>query len=203
MAEASSPPRTVRWPVKAWFCFHVVWITLYCLPQPAPAVREGRAQGSLSEQFLAWSERTTKSGVMKHYMLSTGMWQYWDMFAPDPLSLDYYVQAQIQFESGEVVTEDFPRVYTLPIPAKYPAERHRKFIERAHLEENLFLWPPLAQWMAQRAWDTHRKTPYAVRLVLRRRQIPKPQPNFVWDAPFEEVPFYDHMVDLETLRRPR
>ena len=192
--------RTVKWPLKVWFVLHVALITLWCLPQAPPAVRAGRIQGGPVDSLLAWNDNSLRRSPVRYYLTSTGLWQYWDMFAPDPLKADYFLEADIQYSDGTAQRKVFPRMALMPIWERYLRERYRKYVERAHSEESSYLWEPMARWMARRADVQPDVRPTAVNLILRVRFTPPPTPNLDPNRPFDERVFFAYTLkpgDLE------
>jgi len=222
--EATLP----RW-VRPLVAFHLLAITLWSLPAPAPAIASGALTpslntGSLSEFFrsavpyvhdsillAAFRVKTptpaspgpvrTLSSAVHGYLGPTGLWQYWDMFAPNPSSLDVWVDAIVEFEDGSHAVHAYPRMAELSIPEKYVMERFRKYLERAHTEELRFLWPSFAQRMAFEASDDPTNPP--VRVTLRRHFRVIPPPGESVPPKYQVFAYYEHVVDREALHGGR
>src|SRR4051812_8909092 len=97
--------KRVAWWVKAFVAFHVLAITAWTLPL---APKEYRSEGgkppktpldistksvpdfftSVAEYgkygLLLGNQKYLKDSPVQFYLLSTGFWQYWDMFSPNP-----------------------------------------------------------------------------------------------------------------------
>ncbi len=194
-----SKPQTVKWPVKVWWIAHVILITLWCLPRAPQAVRQGRVSGGVGDMFLNWNENTVRSGPTHYYLTSTGLWQYWDMFAPDPLQVDYFVTSDIQFQDGTVKRVDFPRMSQMNIGQKYVKERYRKYIERAHSDEYVYLWPVVSQWLATQATTGSNNPAVGVNLILSSRLNPRPTADPDPNQPYREELLFSHPVDQTAL----
>lgn len=187
-------PGQVRWPVKVWWYFHAIFILFYTFPQAPPAVLSGKAQGAPIDEFLAASDRVTRLSPLRYYMLSTGLWQYWDMFAPDPLSVDGYMSANVRYADGTITTEgNYPRIAAMPIPQKYVSERYRKFLERSASNSTAYMWPILAQRIALNATKDPNNPVIEVQLVRHFRAVGPPGQDP--DAgKFKEYVFYTYVV---------
>lgn len=192
--------RTAKIPVKIWFFAHVILITLWTLPQPPRDENGMMRQDTGLNKFLYWTDaKVRNSGPQRMYVSSTGLWQYWDMFAPDPLNTDYYVTADIQFLDGTQKNFEYPRIATMNLAQKFVNERFRKFIERAHSDEYLYLWPTTAQWIAGQHFTDPKNPPVAVRLNYHSRRIPPPTPKMPEPWSYEIQPYFDHVVDQSKL----
>lgn len=129
----------VSWIVKLFVAFHLIAITSWSIPTAAPGVESGVVKPSFpSEWLLLENERYLKRSPTELYLLSTGMWQSWDMFSPNPASSDIYCDANVYFANGNMATYQYPRMYVLPLVTKYIKERYRKFFEHANTDSYLF-----------------------------------------------------------------
>lgn len=137
-----------------------------------------------------------KEGPVGQAVTYVGLWQYWAMFAPNPSRQDQWLEATLTRADG---TEDrvlFPRMVDTPVLERYHKERYRKWLESGGTVQNAFLWPALAQWMAQRGDDPN-NPPVGVTLHLRYRTTPEPgQPA---TADYLTDTFYRYVVDQQRL----
>lgn len=161
----------VFWPVKLFILFHVVAIVSWVMPEPGKAVQNGVAKGTFSEQLMKFNQDWVKKSPTQLYLLSTGLWQSWDMFAPNPANTDMYPDADVTLKSGKVLHYDYPRMYLLNRLEKYQKERYRKFFENANT--NVPLYPAFAKRVAYLVATDPNDPP--VKVVLKRHfvQIPK------------------------------
>lgn len=60
-------------------------------------------------------------------MLPTGLWQAWNMFAPNPAMSNVYLEAQVTLSDGSRATWKFPRMAELGYFDRYRMERYRKW----------------------------------------------------------------------------
>jgi len=108
------------------------------------------------------------------YMVWSGLFQNWDMFAPTPLMLNTYVEAEVIFHNGTVRTWDFPRMEKLSLFDRYLKERYRKFaVDNVRNDEHSALWPDVARFIA-RANNEASNPPVAVVLYRYWSQIKPP-----------------------------
>ncbi len=195
--------QTVRWPVKVWWWTHVVLITLWCFPNAPPAVSSGRASGNVVDNLLLANDRLVRDGLPHYYIEPLGLWQYWDMFAPDPMQSDFYFEAVMQFQDGTIKSVEFPRIVKMPLLARYTKERFRKYGERVRESEYQYLWPTWAQWMATQASTDPSNPVIALNLQKKSRNVPPPTANLDMNRPFETTMFHPQMVDLPRLYREK
>lgn len=217
--------RGVAWPIKLFFFFHVFMITVWSLPQPAFDVASGQVPLTaqtffarfgdwvlyFNAKFLkprhesyyrATNERSVKAVydvVPNIYMARTGLWQYWDMFAPNPASLDYWVDAIVLYEDGTYKVYQYPRMYEMGIIEKYFKERYRKFYERVNMDEHSWRWPTFAQRIALLSYDDPGNPPVEVTLRRHWREILPPDQETPDE--YNSYLYYRHIVDLEKLAR--
>ena len=85
-------------------------IFLWCWPLPNPNIGEifdrhpvEAFMSNPREAVLALNVRVLKQDPMAwqaRYLSTTGLWQYWDMFAPDPSNLDVWFDALVTYRDG-------------------------------------------------------------------------------------------------------
>ncbi len=219
--EEQGQPR-VHILVKLWVLFHLFAITFYALPNPPEGLRAWSqadvdaktlqfAQRPIgTDWLLIWNKKYLKDAPpLAHiggkeirfvdYLISTGFWQYWDMFSPNPSNWDGFVEVEVVYRDRSIKPFAYPRMKLLSIPTKYVKERYRKFLERAHSEENQWLWPVFAQRIALEAYKDPRNPPTLVRLH-RRWKLVKP-PDKPPSREYTDYVYYQHVVDQDLLRK--
>lgn len=202
--EKPASKRTVHWAVKVLVLAHLIIIFSWSLPPPPPAIAEGRHKPtllnvlrSLPDYILAANDKFERTSPHQYWLISTGTWQGWDMFAPDPSNLDIWLDAEIEFADGTVKTHAYPRMYDLSLADKYFQERFRKYVERVNGDNMRGKWPTFARRMALEAYTEPENPP--VRVTLRRHfryieRYPQETPDV-----YTTVEFYTHFVDQERL----
>ena len=65
--------------------------------------------------------------VFQYYMLPSGLWQWWALFAPDPLNCTLRLNAEVVDAQGMRHVYEFPRIADLPWWQKIPRYRNPKF----------------------------------------------------------------------------
>ena len=189
--EQPEPTRVSPW-VKLFVAFHILAITIWAIPNPPEGYLNGRipwkvqtdsiphlAQ-SLNDGFRLFNATKLKPSFVKYYDMPTGLWQYWDMFAPNPANIDYYGDAEVTYQDGTKRIWTYPRMYTSGIFQKYFTERFRKYYERANSDGYSYVWAAFAQRVALLS-TADPKNP-AVEVRLRRHWLEivppgKPQPT--------------------------
>ena len=138
--------------VSAFLLFHLIAITCWSLPIQSPLIN-------------AWKKS------FRPYLVWSGLFQSWDMFAPTPKSTQGYIEALIIHKSGEVTPWKFPRMEQLSIFERYWQERYRKYAEILRETNNVALWPDAARHLAWLNKDP-RNPPEMVILVRHWSDIP-------------------------------
>lgn len=108
------------------------------------------------------------------YVMSLGLWQSWDMFAPDPLSINYSLHAQVFFKDGSLKVWEFPRMEKLGLWDRYQKERYRKWRERVRQDIYSSIWDDTARYIA-RLHNNPTNPPTRVILVREWESIAPPQ----------------------------
>jgi hypothetical protein len=132
-------------------------------------------------------------------MLWSGLFQAWDMFAPDPKSVNAYIKATIVTQNHHIKIFTFPRMEQLSFAERYRKERYRKFAETLMQEQNAAVWPDIARHVA-RSYNNSVDPPYKVSLIQFHSDI-----KFAWEESDEVIPeptifFEDYFVQPEDLR---
>lgn len=108
-AESGSIRRAL---ISAFILAHLIAITLWAVPYDFSFIVRAR---DLIQPYMRW----------------TGLFQTWDMFAPNPIPANTYIKAVVITEHHYIHTWDYPRMDQLGLGERYRKERYRKF------EENL------------------------------------------------------------------
>jgi len=156
--------------INVFILFHLVAITCVALPWNLPIA----------------------SGVkelVRPYMRWTGLYQTWDMFGPDPETVNSYVKSVIITQDRHMRVWSFPRMEELGFGERYEKERYRKFLEVLPQAQNAPLWPDVARHLA-RSLNSQADPPDKVMLIQFQSEIrpgadeqhePAPRPNVFYD----------------------
>lgn len=71
--------------------------------------------------------RTATIAASRYYMLPLGLWQYWGMFAPDPIRQTLTLEAEVVDAQGLRHHFDFPRAGGSSLVEGFLRARHPKF----------------------------------------------------------------------------
>ena len=195
MAE---PVRTSPWWLKVLVLFHGFMVLSWSLPDPAQAVKIGIAKPSGLEVLLQ-ANYTLKGMPINRYLTYTGLWQSWDMFAPNPSNADIWCDAEVEYRSGRKLHYAYPRMFDLSIPRKYVSERYRKFFERVNQDSNSFVWPAFAQRIAMKCDIYPDDPPIIVWLTRHWKHIPPPGNPL--PLGYNSYMFFEYAVDQVALGR--
>jgi hypothetical protein len=172
--KATARVRLVSWPVRVFIVVHVAMVAIWALPQAPEGVREKRVRPFGSDYLLDFTDRNLKNQpAVRTYMMVPGFWQYWDMFSPNPSQTDVYGGAKIRFTDGHEMAYPYHRIWLLPIPQKYGAERYRKFFER--VRRNRASWGPFTDRVFRWAkrYEPGREVAW-IEIQSHSRRIPPP-----------------------------
>ena len=108
------------------------------------------------------------------YVMKSGLWHSWDMFSPDPLSMNFDLHAQVFFQDGSLKIWQFPRMEKLGLTERYQKERFRKWRERVRQDVFSTVWDDTARYIA-RLHNNPTNRPVRVVLVREWESIAPPQ----------------------------
>jgi hypothetical protein len=209
--ETAETKRGVSIWIKLFVAFHLVAITSWTLPtardvneklvidKSSPFAAAKSIGRNISDGTLIYNDKFVKASPLQYYLLSTGFWQYWDMFSPNPASIDFYGTATVTFQDGTSKLYQYPRMYDESISKKYVTERFRKFYERAHTESDKFLWPYFAQRVALESFTSPGNPP--VKVVLTRHWLTVAAPGAPQQQQYNSYNYYTYTVDQEKLQK--
>jgi hypothetical protein len=114
-----------------------------------------------------------------------GLTQRWDMFSPEPKSVDVHVMAEVTFADGRTTTVNLSKMDEYGFLARYQRNRWRKFFnDHVRLDRNSAMWEPVVRNIA-RNFESHGKSgPISVVLLRYWRLVRKP------DDSVESLPSY-------------
>lgn len=215
LSPDTPPKRGVSPWIKLFVFVHLAAVTSWSLPTAPEALTSGRDRlgvdrssplaavrsigRDISDGTLLCNDRYVKTSPLKFYLLFTGFWQYWDMFSPNPASVDFYGTALITYKDGSTRLYTYPRMYDLGIPKKYVSERYRKFYERAHLEDYSWVWPTFAQRVALKNCTDPNNPP--VKVILTRHWLPIAPPGKPQQHDYNTYNYFEYKVDQQQLQK--
>lgn len=170
-------PRIV---INAFLIFHLIAIACWAVPISSPLLDAFR-------------------GFVRPYMLWSGLFQSWDMFAPLPKSENDYIQAVVITHDGQVHTWKFPRMEQLSLLRRYSKERYRKFAENLEDSKNSVLWPDVSRHLA-RLYQSPANPPEIVMLIRYWSEIVPPSNRSHASRPEQAQIFSEYNVKPEDLR---
>jgi hypothetical protein len=118
-----------------------------------------------------------------------GLWQSWDMFAPDPMPADIFVSLLAVLDDGTVVEGDLTNMPTLDLRTRYTTERWRRFCnDHLRLDANRRLWPGAARGFAARIERERGRR--VIRLQIWRHWQAVVPPGEDWRPEWSSTPFH-------------
>ncbi len=168
--------------LSAIILFHLIVITVWAFPVDTPLIVNLRR-------------------AVSPYMLWSGLFQRWNLFAPEPVKIDVYVDALVTLHNGEQRAWTFPRMEELSYAQRYAKERYRKFVgEYLRVDSYAALWPDAARHIA-RKYANPANPPVLVVMARHFSEVEPPQSGGqVHHTPWVRVPFYVYVVKPEDLR---
>lgn len=200
--EARGEPNA-PWYVKLFVIFHVFAVLVWALPHPPERLLTGAKPPAfdVGSKIRVWNaEHLQNNPYIDAYLFTTGFWQYWDMFAPNPAQTDFWADADVIYRDGSKRHYQYPRMFKLPLTNKYAQERYRKFFERANSEGFSHLWPQFALRIAYLN-DDPKNPPVTVRLT--RHWLPIAPPGKPQQQEYNSYMYFEYAVDQAALQRMR
>jgi hypothetical protein len=180
LKQFGAPARLKHIGISAFLLFHIVAITCWCVPLESPLIDAFRS-------------------VVRPYLLWSGLFQSWDMFAPSPKTLNGYVEAVVIYKDGSIRNWAFPRMEHLTARDRYSADRYRKFVENLKEDRSLALWPDAARHIA---WlNNNRSSPPEMVILVRHWSEIVPRFNAAYQPePWHAEIFYEYKVQPADLQ---
>jgi hypothetical protein len=166
--------------ISAFLLFHIAAITCWCMPLNSPLIAVCR-------------------NAIRPYMLWSGLFQSWDMFAPQPKSSNSYIESVVIYKDGRTQTWKFPRMEHLGLGEQLYKERYRKFVENLQDGANAAFWPDTARYIA-RLNDDSSSPPQIVVLVRHWSDIPPRDEAAYYPQPWHAQIFYEYYVQTKDLK---
>jgi hypothetical protein len=168
--------------IQVFILFHVIAFACCCLPIQSLLVTNVK-------------ERTTP------YLAAFGLFQNWDMFAPDPLRLNIRVEAMITFLNGETRIWKFPQMHELGYVDRYFRERYRKYAtEYLRVDAYAGLRPDAARYVA-RLHNQPSNPPVTVEFFRSWSEMKPMRPDGLYqEDAWTKVSFFTYKVSAGDLR---
>jgi hypothetical protein len=99
------------------------------------------------------------------YVLFTGLWHRWSMFAPSLYKVNYDMRARVEFKDGSVKEWIWPRMEELSVWQRIPKERFRKWRELMFKDTLMATWRSNAKFIARQMNSNSANPPVKVTLV--------------------------------------
>jgi hypothetical protein len=211
MSEPRPNKKGVHWLVQVWVFFHLFMILSWSLPDAPDRIFDEHEQKSpkpkpikeklrdIPNEVLYFNRQYIKESPTRYYLYTTGFWQYWNMFSPNPANVDVYIDALVTYQDGSQKTFEYPAMQKLSVFERYFKERYRKFVENAHPDRYAYKWPAVAQAIAYQSYQGDGNFPVAV--TLRRHFKTVMPPGQRTDPTYQEYAFFSYMVDIEKLKK--
>lgn len=131
-------------------------------------------------------------------MFWSGLYQNWALFAPNPLSVNSRLEAEVIYRDGRTSVWKFPLPQDFGYFQRYFKERYEKWGNQAvRLDQNAVLWPDAARYIA-RLNNDGKNPPVTVKLVRYWSQIAAPRSGE--PEPWNQYVFFTYSVKPEDLQ---
>ena len=166
--------------INAFLIFHLIAIPCWCIPNSIPLI-------------------PIVKNVIRPYFVWSGLFQSWDMFAPNPKSTKSYMEAIILYKDRSSQLWSFPRMENLTLNQRYFKERYRKYEDNHQNNDFSELWPDAERRIARLNSDSVNPA-HSVLLVVRWSDI-IPRTDGSYDrGPWDVNVFYSYPVKPEDLK---
>ena len=118
--------------------------------------------------------RTQFFDAARMYILPLGFWQYWGMFAPDPVRDPFTLEADIVDSRGIRANFAFERTGDDSVPRAMPRFRHPKFAANLLMPENGSMRVLAAKHVLRKLALPSEAYPLSVSLIYQVRPTPPP-----------------------------
>jgi hypothetical protein len=142
-----------RWFINLFIAFHLIIMVFWGMPG-----------SGFRTKMVRWFEP---------YVIKSGLWHGWDMFSPNPLSMNFNVEAQIVRKDGSTNIWHFPRMEKLGYMSRYQKERYRKWRERVRTDAFSAVWDDTCRWIARQHWNAT-NPPAQISLIRHWGAVPPP-----------------------------
>jgi hypothetical protein len=162
--------------VSVWIVLNVAVILLWVFPFGTPL-----------RQFIA------------PYLSVTGLRQNWSLFAPDPMSTNSYVDAEVVMENGDVRVWGFPQLQSMGFQERYGKARYRKFTGWLYRDEYSYAWRDTARYIARQFKDSA-VPPQSVHLLRHWSRIPPINARHEAESEWRNAVFFVYQIAPEDLQ---
>ena len=107
---------------------------------------------------------------------ATGLWQQsWQLFAPEPDSVNTRLSAQLHFRNGETISWNTPDYSKLTAWERFKMFRRMEYFDSVRMDSNSGAWESFAEYLARGVRPTAAQGPVVkVELVRHWVEIPAP-----------------------------
>jgi len=175
----------LRLAISGFVVFHILATLLWLLPNSAVH----RQVQALPQKYISY----------------VGLWQAWDLFAPNPASINVYLSAVVTYRDGSQREWVWPRMEQLDLLTRYREERYRKFVEYGNLDAYSGLWPSMAMFAVEQIkYRDPANPPVGVQLWRHWWFVPLPPANgdISHDPPHEwhQYLFFDTPLPVQAVQ---
>ncbi len=136
-------------------------------------------------------------GLTSRYIMPTGQWQYWGMFAPDPGRDTITLEALAVDARGIYHNFAFPKMADFGFWESFPKVRHSKYAANVGMPEQVMLREFAARHAARRLELP--ESAYPVDLELFYQYKPSPEPG---QPPDPMTPMKQHTIQMYRFLSP-
>lgn len=111
--------------------------------------------------------------LVSTYLFNTLQWQDWSMFAPNPLQVNRYVDAEITFKDGSAKIFALPRLSRLNYWEAWIEKRYRKYQHRLVEETVPGYHEDFARYVAKKMFSDLQNPPVKVKVQSHESPLPR------------------------------
>lgn len=130
----------------------------------------------LSPKSIAFTHAIADAATF-HWKFA-GMWQGWELFAPEIRGQNTHSVALITYEDGSTAEWPMPRTDQFDLAQKYRGDKFRKWNgDNAQWSRYQEFWPDLARYVAKLHYNGSGPKPATFMLLNFSAAVAKPEPN--------------------------
>jgi hypothetical protein len=118
--------------------------------RPVVVVLYGLSAFSFSVPEGFFPPKPVFTALASRSLITLNLWQYWDMFAPNPRSDDVKIEVAYETKSGQKTGFYLTDMISMPYGERWQKERWRKYFnDHLRVDQEKHLWLPYAKFASR------------------------------------------------------